>query len=210
MIKKYSLILLIALSVSFLFSDITAQETLNDTYGQKSEEELDIKELILGHLADAYQWHLFTWNEQSYTIHLPVILYSKTYGWNLFSSSKLEHVKSLHSHFYIASSGDYAGKIVERNIFDEEVRPLDLSLTKNAASLLISSFLLIVIILSIAKRYKNDTLDGEKGFAGAVEFLIYSITNEVIKPSIGKEYKRFAPYVLTLLIKLLLLLMIFV
>ena len=38
----------------------------------------------------------------------------------------------------------------------------------------------------------------EKGFTGAMEFLINSVTNEVIKPSIGKEYKRFAPYVLTL------------
>ena len=67
MIKKFSLILLLGLSVSFLFSDITAQETLKDTSAQKAGEELDIKELILEHLADTYEWHLFTWNEQSYT-----------------------------------------------------------------------------------------------------------------------------------------------
>ena len=63
MIKKFSLILLLALSVSFLFSDITAQETLKDISAQKAGEELDIKELILEHLADTYEWHLFTWNE---------------------------------------------------------------------------------------------------------------------------------------------------
>ena len=198
MMKKFNIILLLFLSVSFLFSDVSAQETVKNAPTQEVAEELDIKELILVHLADTYEWHLFTWNEESYTIHLPVILYSKTYGWNVFSSSKLEHVKSLDNHFYIASEGDYAGKIVERNMLDEEVRPLDLSLTKNAASLLISSFLLIVIILSMANRYRNGSLDGEKGFTGGMEFLIYAITNQIIKPSIGKEYKKFAPYVLTL------------
>ena len=100
--------------------------------------------------------------------------------------------------FYIASQGDYAGKIVELDRHDEEVRPLDLSLTKNAVSLLISSFLLVIIILSIARRYKKDTLEGQKGFTGAMEFLIHSMTEEVIKPSIGKQYKKYAPYVLTL------------
>ena len=198
MIKKFNIILLLFLSVSFLFSDVSAQERVKNAPTQEGAEELDIKELILDDLADTDEWHLFTWNEESYTIHLPVILYSKTYGWNVFSSSKLEHVKSLDNHFYIASEGDYAGKIVERNMLDEEVRPLDLSLTKNAASLLISSFLLIVIILSMAKRYRNGSLDGEKGFTGGMEFLIYAITNQIIKPSIGKEYKRFAPYVLPL------------
>ena len=198
MMKKFNLTLLFILSVSFLFSDISAQETMKDASPQEVEEKLDIKGLILEHLADTYEWHLFTWNEKSYTIHLPVILYSKTYGWNVFSSSRLEYVSSLDNPFYIASQGDYAGKIVERNRHDEEVRPLDLSLTKNAVSLLISSFLLVIIILSIARRYKKDTLEGQKGFTGAMEFLIHSMTEEVIKPSIGKQYKKYAPYVLTL------------
>ena len=39
------------------------------------EEELNVKELILEHLADSYEWHLFNTKKNSVTIHLPVILY---------------------------------------------------------------------------------------------------------------------------------------
>ena len=199
MIKKFNLILLLILCACPLFPDISAQELHESTSAKEVEpEELNIKELILEHLADTYEWHLFTWNEQSITIPLPIIVYSKTSGWSVFSSSRLEHERSLYSHFYIATKGEYEGKVVERNALDEAVRPLDLSLTKNAASLLLSSLLLCMIILSISQAYKKDSFEAEKGFIGAMEFVILNITNEVIKPSIGKEYKKYAPYILTL------------
>lgn len=199
MIKKFNFILLLILSVSFLITEVSAQETEGSLASKKPKhEEIDIKELILDHLADTYEWHLFTINEKSITIPLPIILYSKRYGLNIFSSTELESVHSLDKPFYIAPVGKYTGKIVERDINDNEVRPIDLSLTKNAASILISSFLLIVIIMSVAKSYKNDSLEGKRGFSGAMEFLIASLMNDVIKPSIGKEHKKFAPYVLTL------------
>ncbi len=204
MIKRLHFILLLSvLFVSFFTSNMLAQEVKHGTVldGQahhEQQEELDVQELILEHLADAYEWHLFTINEKAVSIPLPVILFSKTNGFKIFSSSQLEHVSSLDKPFYIASDGKYKGKIVERNSAGEEVRPLDLSLTKNAASILISSFLLIVAIMSIARSYKNGSLEGKKGFNGAMEFLIESLMNDVIRPSIGKQYKRYAPYVLTL------------
>ena len=199
MIKRLHLILLFILSVSFFASNILAQEAEHGaTSDGQQQEELDVQELILEHLADSYEWHIFTINEQAITIPLPIILYSKTNGFKIFSSSHLEDVSSLDKPFYIAPNGKYEGKIVERNSAGEEVRPLDLSLTKNAASILISSLLLIVVIMSIARSYKNGSLEGKKGFNGAMEFLIESLMNDVIRPSIGKQYKRYAPYVLTL------------
>lgn len=201
--KLNILLILIILSFSFPFlNPLVAQDAGASTPTTKESnedgKELDIKELILEHLADTYEWHLFTINEKPITISLPIIVYSKRSGWNVFSSSKLEYEKSLHNRFYIATEGVNKGKVVERNLYDEEVRPLDISLTKNAASLLISSFLLCIIILSVSKVYKEDTLNGRKGFIGAMEVIIVTITDEVIKPSIGKEYKRFAPFILTL------------
>lgn len=199
MIKKFNIILLITLCISTLFSDLSAQEISKTTSSKEVvQEELNIKELILDHLADTYEWHLFTWNDKAITIHLPIILHSKKNGWYLFSSSKLEKEKSLYMDFHIATEGEYAGKIVERSDFDEDIRPLDLSLTKNAASLLISALLLIAIILSIANVYKKSTLGTHNGFTGAIEFIIINITDEIIKPSIGKGYKKYAPYLLTL------------
>ena len=199
MIKKFNFILLLILSVSFLITNVSAQEAegIRASNAQKPEE-IDIKELILHHLADTYEWHLFTINEKAVSIPLPVILYSKKNGLNIFSSSQFEDVHSLDKPFYIATKGKYAGKIVERDDYGEEVRPLDLSLTKNATSILISSFILVLIIMGVANNYKKDSLEGKTGFSGAMEFLIASLMNDVIKPSIGKEHKKFAPYVLTL------------
>lgn len=36
-----------------------------------------------------------------------------------------------------------------------------------------------------------------KGFPGAMEQLVVSINDDVIKPGVGKNYKKFAPYLLT-------------
>ena len=200
MIKKFNFILLLILSASFLVTNVSAQEALGNAVpsNEQQHEEIDVRELILEHLADTYEWHLFTINEEAISIPLPIILISKEHGFNIYSSSVLEEVSSLNMPFYIASDGPYKGKIVERNRAGDEVRPLDLSITKNAASILLSSLLLILIIMSVARHYKEESLNGKKGFSGGMEFLIESLMNDVIRPSIGKEYRKYAPFVLTL------------
>ena len=52
--------------------------------------------------------------------------------------------------------------------------------------------------MGISRNYTGDSYRGKKGFSGALEFLIESLMNDVIRPSIGRKYKRYAPYVLTL------------
>ena len=200
MIKKFNFILLLILSASFLVTNVSAQEALGNAVpsNEQQHEEIDVRELILEHLADTYEWHLFTINEEAISIPLPIILISKEHGFNIYSSSVLEEVSSLNMPFYIAPDGPYKGKIVERNRAGDEVRPLDLSITKNAASILLSSLLLILIIMSVSRHYKEESLKGKKGFSGAMEFLIESLMNDVIRPSIGKEYRKYAPFVLTL------------
>ena len=200
MIKKFNFILLLILSASFLVTNVSAQEALGNAVpsNEQQHEEIDVRELILEHLADTYEWHLFTINEEAISIPLPIILISKEHGFNIYSSSVLEEVSSLNMPFYIAPDGPYKGKIVERNRAGDEVRPLDLSITKNAASILLSSLLLILIIMSVARHYKEESLNGKKGFSGGMEFLIESLMNDVIRPSIGKEYRKYAPFVLTL------------
>lgn len=141
--------------------------------------------------------HFFT-EKRDITVHLPVILYSNETGWHFFLSSKLHNIDNNYKGFGIATNGKYKGKIVERVTSGEETRPLDLSITKNAASLLLSSFLLIIIILSVANSIKRDPLKPQKGFAGTMEMFILMINNEVIKPAIGEDYKRYSPYLLTI------------
>lgn len=165
------------------------------------EQEIDVKGFIMEHLADSYEWHITTMGETHVSIPLPIIVIGETSGFNVFMSSKFEHGHKEYNGFYIATSGDYKGKIVETNAAGEEVRPLDFSITKNALGLLINCSLLIFLILSVASWYKKQGQDGNhktpKGFVGGMEMFIMSIVDDVIKPSIGKDYRKYTPYLLT-------------
>ncbi|MFV0392155.1 MAG: F0F1 ATP synthase subunit A [Paludibacteraceae bacterium] len=165
---------------------------------EQSEEKksFDIKEMIFSHVLDAYEWHLFTVGDKHVSIPLPVIVKGDD-GWHVFSSSRLSHGHEYEG-FHISHDEHYNGKIVTKNASGEIVRPLDLSLTKNAASILLASLMLILILLSVALRYKKDPIRSMKGFGGAIEQLTMSIYNDIIKPSIPNDYKRFTPYLLTI------------
>lgn len=164
----------------------------------KSEEAIDVKGIVLGHLADSYEWHITTWGHTHVTIPLPVIVHGSDGQWHLFSSSHLSHGESYEG-FYIAQSGEHEGKIVELNAQGEEVRPLDLSITKTVLALLINSTLLVLIILGTARWYKKRTARtaAPGGFVGLMEMAIMMIHDDLIKSCVGKDYKRYAPYLLT-------------
>ncbi len=168
---------------------------------QHAEEELNVKELILDHLADSYEWHITTWGDTHVSIPLPVIVKGETSGWHIFLSSKFHHGHDAYNGFYIAQEGDYKGKIVEKNAAGQEVRPWDISLTKNATALIISSILLIIIIMGVANWYKKQAKSGErkapKGFVAFMEMFIMSVQDDIIKPCVGKNYRKFSPYLLT-------------
>lgn len=165
------------------------------------EGELNVKELILEHLADSYEWHITTIGDKHISIPLPVIVKGENSGWHIFMSSKFHHGHEAHNGFYIAQSGDYKGKIVEKDASGEEVRPWDLSMTKNAASLVFSSILLLIIVMSVANWYKKQEKTGEhkapKGFIGFMEMFIMSVQDDIIKPCVGKNFRKFSPYLLT-------------
>ena len=160
-------------------------------------EELDMNEYLFGHVGDSYEWHITTINGHSVSIPLPVIVHSKTTGWHVFSSKNLEEGE--HEGFYISDSEKYSGKIVERGPSGEEVRPLDISITKNVAGLIFNSLLLVFLVLFTASWYKKHDAREEapKGLAGIMEMMITMVEDDIIKECIGKEYKRYSPYLLT-------------
>ncbi len=160
-------------------------------------DSFDMDEYLYGHVRDAYGWHITTVNGHHVTIPLPVILHSSASGWHVFSSARLEEGE--YKGFRIAPKGSkYESKIVE--IRDgEEVRPLDLSVTKNVCGLLINAVLLIAIVLGTARWYRKHDAREEapSGGVGIMEMMVMMIEDDVIKPSVGEEYKRFSPYLLT-------------
>lgn len=193
---KYILTSVLLLTV-MVFQPLAAE----NAHEAQPEKELNVKELILDHLADAYEWHLTSFGDTHISIPLPIIVKGETSGWHVFMSSKFHHGHEAYEGFYIAQEGKYRGKIVEKNASGEEMRPWDISLTKNATSLIISSTLLIIIVLSVSKWYRRQAKTGEKkapkGFVGFMEMFIMSVQDDIIKPCVGKNYRKFSPYLLT-------------
>lgn len=203
-----NIIILITLSFLFSFINVSAQESatlINAEANVEAEADFDVKEMIMTHIADSYEWHFMKWKDKDISIPLPIILYSKVSGWNIFLSSELHKADSKYNKFYIAEEGKNAGKIVEVNpSTGQEVKPIDISLTKNATSLVLTSILLILIVMSVARFYKRDSMATSKGLAGLIEIVVTFIVDEVAKPSIGHEYKKFTPFLLSIFFFILL------
>lgn len=157
----------------------------------------DVSELIFGHIGDAYEWHIATIGGTELSIPLPVIVKSST-GWHVFSSSRLKEGAGYEG-LYIAEGGDYDGKIVEKNAAGEEVRPIDISITKDVLGLFINSAVLVCIMLGCARWYRKRSPEqgAPKGGVGMIEATVMSIYDDVIKGCVGEDYKRYAPYLLT-------------
>ena len=172
---------------------------------QEHDEQVDVKEIIFGHLKDSYHWHIITIGKKEISLHLPVMLYSKVSGWHFFMSDKLEDTHSYEG-FHIASEGAFAGKLVEAMPDGTELKPLDLSLTKVALGVIINALLLCVIVMCTARWYRRHkaTDPAPGGFVGLMEYVVAMIVDDVVKPSVGKDYKRYAPLLLTIFFFILL------
>lgn len=193
--RKYILLL-----ISFTFALLSTASAQSTSATEEKTEKINIQNIIFGHTDDAYEWHIANIGENHIIIPLPVILWSEASGWNVFLSSQFEKNNGTHNGFYISQSGKYKGKIVERDAINNEVRPIDISITKNVLELFIVSALMLFIFLSCARWYKKKQPhdDAPKGFVGFIEMFIMSINDDVIKSSIGeKHYKFYAPYLLT-------------
>lgn len=162
-------------------------------------EDVVVKDIVLEHINDSYEWHIGKFWGKHVAIPLPVILYTKEKGLVCFSSSHL-HGGHQYNGFAIAQEGDYAGKVVEILPCGSQIRPMDFSITKTVAGLLVNSALVVLMILGAARYYRrNGKVDSQapKGWAGLVEMLVESLVDGVIKPCVGPRYRKFAPYLLT-------------
>lgn len=165
----------------------------------KTEEGFDAGKMIVEHISDSHDWHLWGEGETSVAIPLPVILYTDK-GLDVFMSSGFEH-----GHRDVTCKNTYRMeeghiKIVdETGTIDEEAsaKIIDISITKNVCSLLISAILLLWIFLTVAKSYKQREGQAPKGLQSFVEPLIMFVRDDVAKPSIGAKYEKFMPYLLS-------------
>lgn len=168
--------------------------------------------VIMSHLADGHDWHFWGEGENSFTIPLPVILWDN--GLKVFMSSKFHHNEEVAEvdgvHYFNYNEKIYktnaqgavsfkANEKGEMKIANE--MPLDFSITKNVASMLLSMVIMVLLFGAVAANYKKKGNEGyvPRGVAGFIEPIIIFIRDEVAIPNIGeKKYARYMPYLLTL------------
>jgi F-type H+-transporting ATPase subunit a len=160
----------------------------------KKEEAFNPGEMILHHIGDSHEWHWFSTDNGHFTSYLPIIAYRPGKGLSVFSSRHLAAEKEgeegptydglkLHGQKLVATDG---GKVY------------DLSITKNAAALLGSGLLMLVVFSSIAGSYKKTQGRAPKGIQSFFEPIIIFVRDEIAKKSIGPKYERYMPYLLTI------------
>jgi F-type H+-transporting ATPase subunit a len=187
----------------FLLLAGTSVSALGQEVKEKSESEgkFDASAFILKHIADSHEWHILTKkNGESVAIYLPVILYSKEKGFDIFSSKKLSH-GSEYKGYKLEEEGELAGRIVSVNsegVVNKENLPLDLSMTKAVIGLLFAAIIGLVLFVSLARSYKKSGISHPKGIQSFLEPIILFIRDDVAIPNIGlHKYEKYMPYLLS-------------
>jgi len=76
-----------------------------------------------------------------------------------------------------------------------ELFGIDLSITKHLVFMWLAAIIMIVIFRKVANAYKKSYIP--RGMNTAVETLILFVRDDIVKPTIGKGYEKFLPYLLT-------------
>lgn len=164
-----------------------------------AEDDIDVTGIIFEHVGDSYEWHLLNVNDKPVAVYLPVILHSRTTGWHCFSSKHIVEGEAFEGFRIAAEDEKHAGKLVEVLPDGTTAKPLDLSITKNVLALMFNSLLLVILVLCAARWYKKHdaTEEAPRGFAGIMEMMVTMVEEDIIKDCVGKDYKRYSPYLLT-------------
>jgi len=163
--------------------------------------------MIVEHVVDNHEWHIAEVGHHAIYIPLPVLLFydGKFYA---FWSSKFHNETKSYKGFTIEEKGPDKGKIVSlqsKSMGVAGAKVYDFSFTKTVFAIFISGFLLLLIFISIANKYKKNNLKAPSGLQNLLEPLIIFVRDDIAKSSIGeKRYEKYMPYLLTIFFFILL------
>ena len=193
---------------------VDSEESLDESDAVLEKESFNAGEMIMEHIDDSHEWHLWGKGSGSVSVPLPIILYHQDNGFSIFMSSNFHHghtaykgYRLLTEHFlhkHEIDPNDYPHDMVVAVTAEGKLdkastlKIWDFSITKNVAALLTSVFLLMWIFISIAKTYNKRIGQAPTGMQSFMEPIIMFIRDDIAKPSIGDKYEKFMPYLLTL------------
>ena len=197
----------------FILSSLSLYAFDSNKNVEKNEDiKSEIKKYIKHHLKDSHSFYLtsFTNNDtgkKTYIeIPMPVILYDN--GFKFFMSSDFKHGKEIvidnetyyrmnydNNKIYKTNSDGLINISNEGKVLNE--KPLDFSITKNIATILLVSILMFFLFVSLAKSYRTNN-GVSKGIGRFFEPIILFIRDDIAIPNIGlKKYKNYMSFLLT-------------
>lgn len=164
----------------------------------------EIQEYIDHHLKDSHYFNFYSDAETGEHVGfpLPVILWDG--GLKVFSSGKFHHGEELaevdgqhyrlyHSKIY---KTDAEGTIdYGDSEFPINERPLDFSITKNVLTMILVAIFMFFLFTALAKTYKKRSIP--KKFGRVLEPLVIYVRDDIAKPNIGKNYRKYTGFLLT-------------
>ncbi|AEA43157.1 F0F1 ATP synthase subunit A [Fluviicola taffensis] len=206
---------------SFLVGILIFSTSFASEHGSEEKKEFNVGEMIMHHVSDAHEWHLWGGHHDAVSVYLPVILIDG--GLKTFSSKHFYHGehKSVQDTSakkevgYVLGVGPAAGYAM----FEEEIYklnnsnaleinagkvvnaelPFDFSITKNVLSLFMGAILILLIMSNVARFYKKNGPVAPKGLAKYLEVLIVMVRDDIAKANIDHhKYQKYVPYLLTI------------
>ena len=185
----------------------------NSVLEQSVEKQgFNASELINSHIGDSHEFHIADYDGHPISFYLPVILWTDN-GLVTFSSEQFHHdnegehvvnidgqefVRNNEIIFYKDKYDGLSQEDKEDGAFNFAARPLNFSITKNVFSMFISTIILLLLFVGMARSYKKNPM-APKGIAGFLEPLVTFVRDDIARPNIGeKKYAKFMPYLLTI------------
>ena len=206
------LLKVIIFSVATLITYVGANASESE---DNKTEEFNSVEMIMHHISDAHEFHFFDYTDSEGYKHpaslsLPIILLTKT-GVVTFMSSAFHHnddgtyiversgskFVKFHEKIYQLNQSDTSVEFDETHHIKNAVKPIDLSITKNVFSMLISVLLMLSFFGAAGKSARKNN-GAPKGVLSFLEPLVVFIREDIIIPNIGeKKHKKYLPYLIT-------------
>lgn len=178
-----------------------------NNHSSEESEKFNPVPVIMHHIADAHEWHLFG----DVSVPLPIILWTDN-GLVTFMSSEFHHnddgtvvverkglsfVKN-HEKIYQLNAGETEAMFDEEHHITNASKPIDISITKNVFAMLFSVLIIFLVFFKVSAFYKRNPNKAPKGIASFMEPLIIFVRDEIALVNIGeKKHLKFVPFLLT-------------
>lgn len=204
--KSFKIIVTFALAILPFFA-------FSQEEGSKVEEaakKFNATDMIMHHIGDSHGWHFFGSGDSSFTLPLPVILFTDN-GMVTFMSSAFHHdtegeyvvekdgmkFVNYHENIYQLNEGEAALVLNEKGDAVNASKPWNFSITKNVAAMFLTVILMLLFFFSLANYHKKNK-QAPKGFNNILESLVLFVRDDIARPQIGeKKYMKFMPFLLT-------------